>query len=207
MDAPPPASPPPAGLGASAPDVLGVDVAEVEVEAAVEAAAEPPPPFEAQYAQDPMGAAFWRRVDRRLALVGVATLAPVALVWSLPAAGGWALGWAVLQGGLIAARVIALRVFAERLGNGLLMGLLFVKTSLVMGLVWVMFKMLPIDPLGFFGGFTCAVAGLVLGSVIWAPPQTETLDAPPPSDAPPQAPRDLSRAALEPRSRERPAPV
>lgn len=210
MDAPTPTRPT-SDLDAPSPDAGDGEAvrasSDAGVSGAVEAVEAAPVPFETQYAEDPMGAAFWRRLDRRLALVGLATLAPVALAWSLPAAGGWALGWVVLQGGLIAARKIALRVFAERLSNGLLMGLLFVKTSAVMGLVWVMFKMLPIDPLGFFGGFTSAVAGLVLGSVIWAPPQTEALDAPPTSDPSPQEPLDGSRLEFEGRSPERPVLV
>ena len=108
------------------------------------------------------------RMELSIAAFGlVTTLASVAFV-DLALSVGWACGWLVGQVNVAFLRRMMFRVIKGGVGGKVGIAALVFKMLALLGVVWALLTWLPASPLGFAGGFTATIAGLVFGSVIVA---------------------------------------
>lgn len=85
-----------------------------------------------------------------------------ALTW------GWVAGWLVGQANVALLRRLIYRVLVGGLGGRLSTAVLAVKMFALLAGVFGVLSAFPLEPLGFAGGFTATVIGLIAGSMIVA---------------------------------------
>jgi len=122
--------------------------------------------FEVQYARD--ASPGLDRIELMIALAGGVTSVLTVLGWDLALSVGWVAGWLLGQANVALLRRMMVRVLGGNLGSKVGLAMLVLKMLLLMGAVWWLLSALPVSPIGFAGGFTMTIAGLVVGSVIVA---------------------------------------
>jgi hypothetical protein len=117
---------------------------------------------------EPFGRSHLNRTEMFVAGLGAASSA-LSFLWSVEVGLGWLSGWAACQLNVAVMRRLMERVFRRGAFSRVSLLLLMAKSMVLLGAIWVLLSSGPADLLGFVGGFTFTLAGLVSGSVIFAP--------------------------------------
>lgn len=138
-----------------------VSAEEKDVEGAAEA-----PPFAEQFAAEARSGL--NVIEATIFVIGATTAVLAWILGDLTLMWGWMTGWLVGQANVALLRRLLYRVFAGGLGGRLSTVALALKMLVLLAVAFALLSFLPIEPLGFVGGFTATVIGLVAGSMIVA---------------------------------------
>ncbi len=130
--------------------------------------------------EDAMGEPLMDRLELVVFGVGLASTLLTLVLWDLSFTGGWALGAGIGQLSLGAIRRLVRRLFEWRLGKGLVIVALLLKTTFLLIGCWVALSVAEVSVLAFTAGYTATLTGLVLGGMLCAPRPTGEAAVEPP---------------------------